>query len=124
MSKMEAFQKFVEAKGFDSLAKQLVDDDNAHGLTEHELTDLLKSDCKRRNLKFVDVHTAPNDEGVAIRKAFERVKQTAWVEQARNGGALPQKEIDVKAEIAKMAKARERIAGFEVANTTLRESRH
>jgi len=63
-----------------AIAKVIVDDDNAYGITEHELTALVVECAKREHPQltdaqaFVKLFTDQSEAGVMLRKAFSVVK--------------------------------------------------
>jgi len=66
-----------------AIAKVIVEDDNAYGISEHELTTLVVECAKRDNpdlseaQAFARVFTDQSEAGVVLRKAFQVVKASA-----------------------------------------------
>src|SRR5262245_60554953 len=66
-----------------AIAKTILEDQNAYGITEHELTALVTECAKREHPQlsdaqaFVKVYTAQDDGGAMLRRAFHVVKAAA-----------------------------------------------
>jgi len=76
----DKLRDLVKRAGISAVAKAIVDDDNAYGIDEHELTNLVIEAAKRDNPDLTDaqaftkVFTDQSDAGVVLRKAFSVVK--------------------------------------------------
>ena len=75
--------ELAKRAGAVAIAKVIVDDDNAYGISEHELTDLVTECAKREHPQltdaqaFVKMFTDQSEAGVMLRKAFNVVKAAA-----------------------------------------------
>jgi hypothetical protein len=101
VEKWDVFQK--SAGGFEAIAKRVVDDNDAHGLSEAELTDLLKRDCKRRKVDFVNAYDEHH-------KAFHIAKQTAWANYELEQNPLHPAVAKAHDDIAKTAITRDSLS--------------
>jgi hypothetical protein len=88
MSRTEELRDIVKTHGPVALAKLLVDDGEAHGISEHELTDAITAHAKAAHpgispdAAFAKVFTASTDEGATLRKAVSLAKAASWLSAA------------------------------------------
>src|SRR5262249_27730654 len=72
----EKLRDLAKRAGAVAIAKIIVEDDNAYGITEHELTNLVVECANRDNpdmseaQAFAKLYTDPSEAGVVLRKAF------------------------------------------------------
>lgn len=80
-----------------AIAKAMVEDNSSHGLTEHELVELITSQAVREHpgmspaQAFEKAFTVQTEEGTLLRQAVAISKGTMSIEPMQTGGALPQR---------------------------------
>ncbi len=78
MTGQDSFEKFVKDMGFVPLAKAITDAGRSYGLSEAEFVALGNKHYGRD--EFTKKLQAMDDDGIAIRKAIQRIKETQFVE--------------------------------------------
>jgi hypothetical protein len=74
MSRIEKLQAIAKQHGMATVAKGMLTDNDAHGVSEHEFTSLIMEEAKRKGQTFEKYFTAP--ENLDIRKAHQLTKST------------------------------------------------
>jgi hypothetical protein len=101
-----SFEAIAKSHGVMAIAKFVTEDDHAHSISEHEF--VAAGNREFGKSKFTEMLCDMGDEGVTLRKALERLKQSAWVEHAKKSHPMPyapMTKADADNEIAKMRKA-------------------
>ena len=84
ISKAEALQAIIKQHGAAKLCKMIVDDGDAHGITERELSQAIMHSVEPRGnespeMAFARLYTADNADGLAMRKAVQIAKITVYI---------------------------------------------
>jgi hypothetical protein len=76
-------------KSLDAIAvcKQMVSEEHAFGLSEHDLVSLVDTYARAHDSSFVKMFTAQDDTGLALRKAVDIAKNAQFV--SKLGGSTP-----------------------------------
>jgi hypothetical protein len=88
MDRTAELRDIAKKYGAVALAKVLVDDGEAHGISEHELTDAITSHAKAAypdlspEQAFSKVYTASTPDGLLLRKACAIAKAASWTNAA------------------------------------------
>jgi hypothetical protein len=84
ITKADALAAIVKQHGAATLCKMLVDDGDAHGITEAELTKVITDSVEprgneSRELAFVRVYCADNAAALTMRRAMQLAKMTVYI---------------------------------------------
>lgn len=84
ISKAEALQAIIKQHGAAKLCKMIVDDGDAHGITERELSQAIMAtvalcDGETPEMGFARIYCADNADGLAMRKAVQLAKMTVYI---------------------------------------------
>src|SRR5262249_39612777 len=107
-----------------AIAKAIVDEDHAFGITETELTDLVIAEAKKNHPDLTDaqafakVYSEQTEQGVVLRRAFQVAKNAAYqdaVDSAENDAAAACEELAMigEARWQSLTKAQQFARAFE-----------
>src|SRR5262249_39269118 len=84
MDKKANLAELAKRAGVVAIAKAIVDEDHAFGITETELTDLVIAEAKKNHPDLTDaqafakVYSEQTEQGVVLRRAFQVAKNSAY----------------------------------------------
>src|SRR4029077_1206704 len=63
------------------ICKQMVAEEHAFGLSEHDLVSLVDNYAKAHGSSFAELFTKQDDTGLALRKAVDIAKHQQWLDR-------------------------------------------